>query len=221
MQAKPQHYVSIATCIAHCHCLSARHTPCHLLPTDIKSGQGMYYSPASKQYSAVNCSSNSYGVANTTYGLGAYPCRDCPAGMQTSTSLPSSAAFYFSEGDVAGFTNPMACVTKPGYGYNGRVATACPAGSYNAAGNYGTCTKCAAGFSTPANPEQQVSVDNCAVAQGYGLHDNAIVPCPVGECHCCKRVAGAQCVRHAPISAAWCDAVVQALHCAFNAGSAR
>lgn len=147
----------------------------------------MYYSPASKQYSAVNCSSNSYGVANTTYGLGAYPCRDCPAGMQTSVSLPSSAAFYFSEGDVAGFTNPMACVTKPGYGYNGRVATACPAGSYNAAGNYGTCTKCAAGFSTPANPEQQVSVDNCAVAQGFGLADGAIVPCPVGECHCCLR----------------------------------
>jgi hypothetical protein len=141
----------------------------------------MYFSPASKQYSAVNCSNNSYGVANITYGLGAYPCRECPAGMQTSVSLPNSFAFYFSEGDVAGFTNPMACVTKPGYGYNGRVATACPAGSYNDAGNYGTCTKCLAGFSTPANPEQQVSGANCAVAQGYGFHDGAIVPCPVGE----------------------------------------
>ena len=97
----------------------------------------MYYSSATGKYVAVNCSTNNYGVANTSYGLAAYPCRDCPSGMQTSTSLPNSAAFKSDNG----FTSPMACVTKAGFGYNGRMATQCPAGSYNAAGNYGTCTK--------------------------------------------------------------------------------
>lgn len=97
----------------------------------------MYFSAATGLFMAVNCSSNNYGVSNITYGLAAYPCRDCPAGMQTSTSLITSAAFKSDHG----FTSPMACVTQMGYGYNGRVATKCPAGSYNDAGNYGTCTK--------------------------------------------------------------------------------
>jgi len=147
----------------------------------IKPGQGMYFSAASSSYRAVNCETNQYGVANTTYGLAAFPCRDCPAGMQTSTSLTSSNAYYVSDGaGKQGFTSPMACVTKAGYGYNGRVATKCPAGSYNAAGNYGTCTKCAVGLSTQDNADSQVSSANCTLAIGYGFHDNAIVPCPVG-----------------------------------------
>jgi len=70
-------------------------------------------------------------------------------------------------------------VTRAGYGYDGRVANKCPVGSYNAAGNYNTCTKCDAGLSTPDDAEQQVSEANCALAVGYGFHDNTVVPCPM------------------------------------------
>lgn len=150
----------------------------------IKAGQGMYYSAASATYKGVNCDTNNYGVANKTYGLAAFPCRDCPAGMQTSTSLPNSALYWSTDGATPvrqGFTSPMACVTKAGYGYNGRVANKCAAGSYNAAGNYGTCTQCAPGLSTPDDAASQVSASNCTVAKGYGFYDGAVQPCPVGE----------------------------------------
>lgn len=151
-------------------------------PADIKAGQGMYFSPATNTYTAVNCDSDSYGVTETTYGLAAHPCRSCPAGMQTSTSLPNSAACYASHGNgTQGFTSPLACVTNAGYGYNGRAATKCPAGSYNAAGNYETCTQCPAGLSTPDDAAQQVSEANCVLGVGYGFHDNTTVACPVGE----------------------------------------
>jgi len=141
----------------------------------------MYFSVSSNTYRAANCDTNSYGVSSITYGLSAYPCRDCPAGMQTSTSLPNSAAYYVSNGaGKQGFTSPMACVTKPGYGYNGRFATKCPAGSYNAAGNYDTCSQCPTGLSTPDDVNRQLSQADCTLAVGYGFHDNTIVPCPVG-----------------------------------------
>ncbi len=97
----------------------------------------MYFSAATGNFMAVNCSNNNYGVSNITYGLAAYPCRDCAQGMQTRADLPTSAAFLAPNG----FTSPMACVTQKGFGYNGRVASKCPAGSYNNEGNYGTCTK--------------------------------------------------------------------------------
>jgi len=147
------------------------------LHADILAGQGMYFSVATNAYRAVNCSSDNFGVANTTYGLAAYPCRDCPAGMQTSTSLPTSAAYYVSHG----FTNPMACVTKPGYGYDGRVANKCPPGSYNAEGNYNTCTQCPTGLSTPDDAGSQVSEANCTLTVGYGFHGSTIMPCPMGK----------------------------------------
>jgi hypothetical protein len=136
----------------------------------------MYFSPATTKYTAVNCESNNYGVANTTYGLAAYPCRDCPGGMQTMASAPSST--YKSDN---GFTSPLACVTKAGFGYNGRVASQCPVGSYNAEGNYGTCTQCPAGYSTSSTAAQQVAQADCKVAAGYGFYNNAVIPCPVGE----------------------------------------
>ncbi len=156
-------------------CLSC----CPLLAcADIKPGQGMYFSPATNKYTAVNCASDNYGVSNTTYGLAAYPCRDCPAGMQTMATAPSSN--YKSDN---GYTSPAACVTKAGFGYNGRVATQCPVGSYNSAGNYGTCTQCPAGYTTNANATEQVAQSDCKVAAGYGYYNGAVIPCPVGECH--------------------------------------
>lgn len=145
----------------------------------------MYFSTASNSYRAVNCDSNNYGVQNITYGLAAFPCRDCPGGMITNSSLPNSGAYWVvdttSVTPLGGFTSPMACVTRAGFGYNGRVATKCPAGSYNAAGTYGTCRKCPYGLTTTNDAERQVSIDDCKLAPGFGFHDNVIQPCPIGE----------------------------------------
>jgi len=149
-----------------------------MFTTDIKAGQGMYFSAASSTYRAADCLADQYGVSNQTYGLAAYPCRDCPAGMMTSTDLQNSNNYKAANG----FTSPLACVTKAGYGYNGRVANQCPANAYNPAGNYGTCTQCAVGLITSGSPAEQVDAANCTLAPGYGFHDNAIQLCPVGEC---------------------------------------
>jgi hypothetical protein len=142
----------------------------------------MFFSTATNSYRAVNCDTNSYGAANITFGLVSSPCRACPAGMVASTSLPGSAAFWASDGaGKQGFTSPMACLTRPGFGYNGRVAAKCPVGSYNTGGNQLPCTRCAEGLSTPDNATAQVSEANCTLAAGFGFHHGAILPCPVGE----------------------------------------
>lgn len=153
--------------------------------TDIMPGQGMYLSSISNTFRAVNCDTDSYGVANITYGLSVLPCRACPGpGMQTSTLSPLSMQYWASDGISGrqGFTHPLACVTKPGYGYQGRSANKCPVGSFNSGGSYDSCSPCPRpGLSTPDAASGQVSVDNCTLAPGYGFHDNAIVPCPIGE----------------------------------------
>jgi hypothetical protein len=139
---------------------------------------GMYFSPATSKYTGVKCEKDNYGVTDTTYGLAAYPCRDCPAGMVTTTSAPSSP--YKKDN---GYNSPLACVTKVGYGYNGRVAAQCPVGSYNAGGNYLTCDKCPVGTTTVSDPNSQKTDADCKVAPGYGPSgtNGAIIPCPVGE----------------------------------------
>lgn len=105
--------------------------------TDIKAGQGMFYSPVTDSYWAVNCDSNNYGVFNKTSGLSAFPCKPCPAGMQARTDLTASLKYWATDGSGRqGFTHPLACVTQKGHGYNGRVGVKCAVGSYNEEGNY-------------------------------------------------------------------------------------
>lgn len=143
----------------------------------------MYYSVVSGSYTAINCDQNSYGVSSMTAGLAPNPCRDCPAGMQTSLDLPASAAYWASDGaGKQGFTSPLACVTRPGYGYNGFSGIKCPVGWFNAAGNLQPCVKCQIGLTTPDDAASQVSQENCNPAPGYGVYGNSIVACPVGEC---------------------------------------
>lgn len=96
--------------------------------------------------------------------------------MQTSRTLNASAAYATPDG----YTDPQACVTKPGYGYDGRAANPCAAGSYNAAGNYGLCTQCPSGLTTSTIPEQQASMADCKMAPGYGLIDNVVQMCRAG-----------------------------------------
>lgn len=148
----------------------------------------MMYSRADNRFRAVNCDTNNYGVSAKTTGLAAFPCRSCPAGMQTfQTGYPATSSQYFfthpnfGSDAIQGFDDPKACVTLAGYGYNGRVASKCTQGSYNAAGNYGTCTQCPAGLTTSRVDTEQVVVTDCKLAEGYGFYDNAYVACPIGE----------------------------------------
>jgi len=149
---------------------------------DIRPGQGVYYSSASGAFTAVDCKTGQYGIPNVTYGLMAFPCRSCPDGMTTSMYVPESAQYYVSYGNGrGGFTDAKACIPRAGYGYNGRMATRCPAGWYNPPGSMSPCTQCPYGRSTPDEPEAQVSVVNCWLAPGFGFHNNQTSPCPIGE----------------------------------------
>lgn len=121
---------------------------------------------------------------NIMYGLQPMPCVPCPAGMITSVDLPNSARFWASNGGNPprqGFTDPLACVTPGGYGYDGLKASRCPAGSFNPPGGYGTCTQCPIGLSTPRDPAAQMSIDNCTIGPGFGFHNGAVRLCPIGE----------------------------------------
>jgi hypothetical protein len=117
-----------------------------------------------------------------------------PQGMHTNRSIPASADHWASDGGTPpkqGFTDPRACVTMKGYGYTSRAAAKCPVGTYNPEGSMSPCKRCPLGRSTADDADQQGSEDDCKLAPGYGFHDNAIVPCPVGEWPAC---VGAECV---------------------------
>lgn len=49
--------------------------PAAIFPADILAGQGLYFETLTKTYTAKPCNSNSYGVANQTFGLSPSPCR--------------------------------------------------------------------------------------------------------------------------------------------------
>lgn len=111
-----------------------------LLLADIVKGQGMYYvaNGTTKGYKARDCGitggvANSYGVTgDKVYGLAQTPCKLCPAGTQVDgTQSPSSDLLA-----TKGFYGPLACVTKAGYGWDGRVASLCAKGWFNPGNNY-------------------------------------------------------------------------------------
>jgi hypothetical protein len=103
----------------------------------------MYYvtSPTGFVYKARECGSgnagavaNSYGVnAAKVFGLAQMPCKICPAGTVVTTDATKQLTTKVTGG---GYYHPLACVTQVGYGWDGRVATQCPRGWYNAGDNY-------------------------------------------------------------------------------------
>jgi hypothetical protein len=146
----------------------------------------------SGRYKAVWCDANTYGVAGDKFGLEAAPCTACPNNMVTikPTGTPSFPApnvppFYVdadgSAGGDGGFTDPKACVTQKGFGYDGRISYKCAPGWYNPGNNREACKQCPYGLTTSDNAAQQAFEADCGIAPGFGFHDNAIVPCPIGE----------------------------------------
>lgn len=80
-------------------------------------GQGLYFSTLTGTWRARNCDSNSYGVANKTYGLTPAACRDCPTGQVATRApgYPVSASYYVDNGDgTGGFISVKACVNLAG-----------------------------------------------------------------------------------------------------------
>jgi hypothetical protein len=84
---------------------------------------------ASPRYRAVNCDSNNYGVASRQYELRVTPCRECPEGTITSTTAGvTCTATSNAHKATNGYTDPKACCTRPGYGFDGVRATVCAQG---------------------------------------------------------------------------------------------
>lgn len=164
----------------------------------IKQGQGLYYVvDATKKmvYKARNCGAgtdnvaNSYGVYADTFGLAQTPCKLCPAGTVVDSDNPPSKGFLAAG---QGFYDPQACVTKPGYGYDGRVATLCPKGWYNAGNNYLACTQCGYGLTTgtPSDSALKTTADNCLAAAGFGEYYSKMQLCPAGTFAATDRARG-------------------------------
>lgn len=159
----------------------------------IVQGQGMYYvaSGTSMVYKARDCGkgttpvANSYGVSSAkVYGLAQTPCKLCPAGMKVDDTLTDVT--YVTYKTTNGFFDPLACVTLPGYGYDGRVATQCAKGWYNAGDNYLACTQCGYGLTTDA--AGKTANTDCKSAPGFGYYngtdwatgDGKMQQCPAG-----------------------------------------
>jgi hypothetical protein len=90
----------------------------------IQAGQALYYQTITRTYRAVDCTSNSYGVANKMYGLTPAPCKACPTNLVAvrNASYPTSASFYTTNADGSGgFTSVRACVTVAGAASGSRL----------------------------------------------------------------------------------------------------
>lgn len=91
------------------------------------------YKPTTQTFAAVNCIHNNYGVNAHTPGLSANPCRDCPTGLLTNATM--TPGLFVMDNGVGGFTAPKACVTAPGFGFNGREAVKCQVGTFSPPGS--------------------------------------------------------------------------------------
>lgn len=111
-------------------------------------------------------------------------CLAGPTNMVTSKDgdYSNSAQFYIKQGDAEGYTDVKACVTKDGYGYNGRNSQPCEAGTYNARNTYDTCKPCGFGLTTEG-VSKGITFASCGLAAGFGYDAvlKAVVPCPIGE----------------------------------------
>lgn len=98
-------------------------------------------------------------------------------------TYPNSASRYVDNGDgTRGFTSKWACVTRPGWGFNGRWSFPCEKGSFNSGDNWYDCTPCPGIGQTTAAAGAGVKVSDCGTAPGYGFQAGAIAACPIGEC---------------------------------------
>lgn len=83
------------------------------------AGFGMYRTAT--VFTVLACNSNNYGSSEVTIGQNINPCRQCPTNMVTPTL--SEATTEVKNSNATGFVHPLACVTQPGFGWDGRKST--------------------------------------------------------------------------------------------------
>jgi hypothetical protein len=113
-----------------------------------------------------------YGVSGITHGLDINPCIPCPPNLVTIAGRGYGDATW-------GFTDPAACVTPPGYGYNGMGGEPCPLGTWSSGYDTNPCTPCEAGLTTLSTGATSAAA--CVVAPGFGVfEDGNVQQCPKG-----------------------------------------
>jgi hypothetical protein len=100
---------------------------------DIEQGEGTMLAHNATMnntiYRKVVCNGNNYGVANKTYGLQLSPCKDCPINTYTAATEGTCANSTLYRSSGGGFFDPLACCTKPGWGFDGVQAAVCAQGA--------------------------------------------------------------------------------------------
>ncbi|KAF8057265.1 hypothetical protein HT031_006073 [Scenedesmus sp. PABB004] len=132
----------------------------------IEAGQGLVQasgsgSSATPTYRAVNCTGNTFGALNRTYGLDAKPCTSCPAGTSTAAASPSLRSSF-------GYISPDACAVPAGTGMTGAVALPCAKGTWNdgTTDPADRCKTCPTGTTTASS--SSTSSDSCnLLSAGY------------------------------------------------------
>jgi hypothetical protein len=130
----------------------------------------------------IPCPANTYGVANTTYGLVNAPCKACTKNLYAP----------------ANSTSFQACKNPAGFGYTSEGANQCPDGFWATKDSMQPCEQCPPGRTTGyiiGNGTLQSSINDCKVKDGYGVYDptaddpfnptnatsnTTAAPCPVG-----------------------------------------
>eukprot|EP00775_Hariotina_reticulata_P013565 gene13565-13691_t len=103
-------------------------------------------------YAARPCNGSiEYGYPRKLFGWSNAPCNLCSPGKMTVTSDSRADPDLFVSADDGSTLaiSAAACVTLPGYGFDGTIeAQRCSQGTYNEGGNRSPCTRCEEGFTT-------------------------------------------------------------------------
>ncbi|WIA44263.1 hypothetical protein OEZ86_010566 [Tetradesmus obliquus] len=155
----------------------------------IDAGEGLVQEKG--LYRKVTCNGRNYGAASKAYGLRQSPCTDCPLGMVTD----SNDAAYKNTANNA-FTDPRACKTPAGFGFDGVQAVICARGTWNDGGAdpADRCKPCAEGTTTKTGTYDAINVNGANkclwTVAGYGRADSVAVTagaalslCPKGTHH--------------------------------------
>lgn len=119
-------------------------------------------------WKGTQCPVNTFGRANSTFGLVEVECTKCPENTYSA----------------AGSTSVLDCKTNPGYGWNNGEVQQCTAGSWATGGDQKKCTPCGTGYTTAT--AGAVNATECVVALGWTLSvpgdiNAGLSQCPFGS----------------------------------------
>ncbi|WIA36543.1 hypothetical protein OEZ86_007835 [Tetradesmus obliquus] len=118
------------------------------------------------QYTAVECSNNTYGVANITYGLQSTPCKPCQRNLITLQPASTNYTHGLSDAAKANLT-----------------VMPCPVGYYGKGGALDSkCVQCNGSRTTQGEMSSSIdSCDRCAAGYEYDTATSSCTACPAGK----------------------------------------